>query len=125
MDIRELRIGNLIKSKRFNQFIPAVISEFNDFDDFVNWKPYNINEETLIQFGFNVVLNNVSKIYKKYVDDKTKRCFYVHLKNVGSNPMWEITYFQSSNSELSIIVQFAHQLQNFYHSVTGEFLSLP
>ena len=111
MDIRELRIGNLIKSKRFNQFIPAVISEFNDFDDFENWKPYNIDEETLIQFGFKVI-NNVSKSYKKYVDDKTKRCFYVRLENVGNNPMWEITYVQSSNSELSIIVEFIHQLQN-------------
>ena len=65
-----------------------------------------------------------SKRFKRYVDEKTKRCFYVELEKVGNNPLWSVTYVQSSSDEITIILHHVHELQNFHEIMTGELLCL-
>ena len=85
-------------------------------------EPIEITNEWLQKLGFKI-LNKVSNSYKKYVNDETKECFYVELYQVGRLD-WIVTYFNSENNEISLKLNYVHQLQNLYQILSGEHLVL-
>lgn len=133
IDVKELRIGNLIIVKPISHTdLPCKIEMVKDIrirpcdteysingfmwgsGDWVSHEPSNINpipltEEWLIKFGVEGNLISVGDLWIQY--DEDYKCYYLADENgVGVNPDLEIKY--------------VHQLQNIYQSLCQKELTI-
>jgi hypothetical protein len=130
MEIKDLRIGNIVRYRdEFNCVIESIGS--NGFsshmknlsenrrgiscgsDDFYEYNPITLTQEILLKCG--LVKGNINKLvfydldfYRVYLDE---------------NPSFHI---QVSNSHWPFLAKciYLHQLQNLYHSLTGQELNI-
>ena len=116
MELRELRIGNVIRSKvsgiTGRPTIPWEILEedvvniiSNGID---NYEPIHLTVDWLLRFGFE----NSSLILSEYYID----CFTVWCKNG--------IYFICNDGNIKPKLEYVHQLQNLYFALTGKELEL-
>jgi hypothetical protein len=127
---KEFRIGNLInyrivdeKDERKEWFEVSEI-DYNDLRIFgikheinQNYQPIEINEEWLMKFGFEKIIDNEFTLrYELKKDPRFDYFFSKHnLKTFGLR-------FQGST--FFNVVKYVHQLQNFYFALTGHELNI-
>lgn len=123
MKVEELRIGNWVIDSFNDCFKQIDINDLSVADKYQNLElltiPYreiSINKDWLLKFSFKV-LNSISLSFKKYVDNVSKRAFYIKLKNVGNVPEWVVT-FVSEDYEFQKTIKSVHQLQNLYFIIS-------
>lgn len=127
MEIRELKLGNLIKiSPRANEEGVLFLTEIQHssiigemlvprkgyhfrikFDEML---PLELSEEWLSQLGF-----------EKSPD------LPFHWVDTQNFVLFKLSNFESGfieNEKLSVVINYVHELQNSYHTLTGENLSL-
>ena len=115
IDVKELRIGNLINSEEFNA--PAYIKVDLEImgrllikDDCYNLQPIPITEELLLKLGFQVFPWGWVKL--------SKNDFGFRL-NLGNT----IFHYEISGN-YPVKIKYLHQLQNLYFDLTREELNL-
>ena len=132
IDIREIRIGNLVKSFRHNILVEGVEKRginYSFMDEEYEYLkdelyPITITEDILLQLGF-----------KKEVDDIIKREYYrLRLNgfcidiNKWSNTLGRDYGIHIDNlccdSVLSGDIQYLHQLQNYIYDATKQELNI-
>lgn len=138
MEVRELRIGNLLMFR--DKKMVEVSNLGNCFetielinglrygsDDIGDYNPIPITGELLIEFGFKK-LNHLGRfIYVLYIDEWLN--FEVDLKNSTFHLV-----FGQENNDLNIDIgrytiyrlieiEFIHEIQNLYYSLTAKELS--
>ena len=115
MKASELRIGNSIMQDGDFVFVTWWRLELME-NNKIEYKPIPLKEEWLVKLGFTRhhadYSNNV--IYIKNVPDNTEFEWGVYPNELGSG-------IQIQNRKL---LKYAHQLQNLYHSLTGEELTI-
>lgn len=114
MDARELRIGNYVISKLAGliqvQYIPANI-------DISNYEPIPLTEEWLIKFGFEKIYESEFRV--KYDLEKDLRFGFNKNKSLKNTPEG-LSFIGCTYTH----IKYVHQLQNFYHALTSEELTL-
>jgi hypothetical protein len=127
---KEFRIGNLInyrivdeKDER-KEWLEVSEIDYNDLRIFgikheinQNYQPIEINEEWLMKFGFEKIIDNEFTLrYELKKDPRFDYFFSKHnLKTFGLR-------FQGST--FFNVVKYVHQLQNFYFALTGHELNI-
>ncbi len=126
MNVTELRIGNLVESSyMMKEFEETIVSSnhLSFLEDgvhhFVRLKPIPLTEEWLEKFGFDNILN--TKNYQITIG-----------KGLTFSIAWNGTFcitsiYVVSGPETFIMpanIKYVHQLQNLYHSLTGEELKV-
>ena len=127
---KEFRIGNLInyrivdeKDER-KEWLEVSEIDYNDLRIFgikheinQNYQPIEINEEWLMKFGFEKIIDNEFTLrYELKKDPRFDYFFSKHnLKTFGLR-------FQGST--FFNVVKYVHQLQNFYFALTGRELNI-
>lgn len=114
MNIRELRIGNLVKYKDTSPQIKVIEIEWYFFaeDHYIkNSTPIPISEEWLIKLGFVYIFEFDEYQYLG------STWFKIQHDNLidGKRDYW----FDRENLS-SIRIKYVHQLQNLYFALTGE-----
>lgn len=116
MDVRELRIGNLIE---WNKQPFKVCRIFTDSIENEFWcKPLNelhpipLTEEWLVKLGFEESYN--SSVRLKFDHKENTECGY-DFSRVSDKSMEGFRYYGHY-----IKIGFVHQLQNLYYSLTGK-----
>lgn len=128
MKANELRIGNLIQDIKYKspmrivQFYGNTMFELDspymDYTDYRcdadldNYEPIPITEEWLIKFGFK---------RDSVMDGETRR---LNNFNIGKLTKGYFIEGGVSNDKTSINIEYVHQLQNLYFSLTGEELTI-
>lgn len=121
-------LGTSYKDKIYNLKNQLEIKSLKNWCD-IAWKyeddvsAIHLDSNWLIRFGFKEI-NKVSKTFKRYVDEKTKRCFYAELEVVGNNPIWSVSYVNAPDDEVTKTLRHVHSLQNFYYAMSDELLCL-
>jgi len=112
MKANELRIGNFVKGKEMNVYWTVEAIDGNSIFSYGKWRsldafePIPLNEEFLLKFGFE----EEEGWFKK------KRLLLFNIRNM---------YFTTPSRDIvSVDVTAVHQLQNLYHALTGEELTL-
>lgn len=109
MRANELRLGNWIE---FNQpkkgIYTTVTNSTFEWNIEKVFRPIQLTEEWLLNFGFKDNLN-----FKNVIFIDSKIAFY-NDNNV----------FTLANHEYNIEIKYVHQLQNLYFALTGEELTL-
>ena len=115
MEASELRIGNSIMQDDDFVFVTWWRLELME-NNKIEYKPIPLTEEWLVKLGFTRhhadYSNNV--IYIKNVPDNTEFEWGVYPNELGSG-------IQIQNRK---ILKYVHQLQNLYHALTGEELTI-
>lgn len=121
MDIKELRIGNLIERNGVTAKIELINNEIDEVyfidDDFYyndfccNINPIPLTKELILKFGFEDSIINKNSPINCYEFDLKNQCLYILTD--GKN---RIT--------ISRFIKYVHQLQNLYFSLTGEELTI-
>lgn len=96
--------------------------EYSQFNEFVS--PIKLTEEWLLKFGFGEDEDNLG--YWVFWSESSER-LYINLNEEDSNRryghcFWGYDYHV--NSSINYYVQYVHQLQNLYFSLTGEELTI-
>ena len=118
MESSELRIGNLVYEKYPSYLDYEVVDIWyigRDLSlDYIN--PIPLTEEWLLKFGFNRHHDDYSNdvIFIKNVHNNTEFEWGVYPNELGSG-------IQIQNRKL---LKYVHQLQNLYHALTGEELTI-
>ncbi len=123
IDIKELRVGNLIFSK-MTGIVEAV--EPNDFemilDDFGDFHPIKITEDWLLKLGFEQSDDDLFEllVIKKHVAEFIKIDLWTRteLGLVFSMEISQGEFPEQVNIDLPHI-KYVHQLQNLFFSLTG------
>jgi len=139
MEVKELRIGNIVDMKYINfgsdgsHWEPNTfqIKDFeyiNNFPD--NYKPIPLTEEWLVKFGFcqegSESGDDGGMELGTAPMEKDKLCFlwqprkgrYTDKSQIG---LWITKNYGSDGFKLSIkLVKYVHQLQNLYFALTGK-----
>ena len=108
MDVRELRLDNLVKRRSKDEILTVDLKLLADIQRMpVFFKPIPLTEEWLIKMGFKY--DNISYINKDFYNIvKTRRGFDFGFE------------YQDYNTP----IDYVHQLQNLYHSLTGSELTI-
>jgi len=123
MEVRELRIGNLVSYDNRVFEIDTIAKEFptlNTIDfgigvvDWNNIEPIPITEEWLIKFGFIFVQFSLKKDYKKFISIEGIRI------NIYKDIPCAFIVLNRSTKQLKYI----HQLQNLYFALTQKELEI-
>lgn len=92
-------------------------------------KPIPITEEWLLRFGFKK--GGTPNYNFKLIDQEEIQEFYIFCNHIGdqNNYRFGITLVDSEYTEtdelsISLQIQYVHQLQNIYFSLTGEELTI-
>jgi hypothetical protein len=120
MKAEELRIGNLVKGKEINVYWTVEAIDSNSIFSYGKWRsldafePIPLTEEWLLKFGFEfgIKLQNFVKGKYQFVQSKNNILFGDFSEN-------GIFYFNGK-----IKIHHVNQLQNLYHALTGEELTL-
>lgn len=112
MKASELRIGNWINWINRPVQIKNAVELYNISTDEVNAKPIPLSEEWLLKFGFkedepHLFLNVDTFLQITYDQYKKRLSLFLYGKH----------YFPKE-------IKYVHQLQNLYHSLTGEELTI-
>ena len=115
IEAKDLSIGNLVfvYDTGYEKWLPIKIKKENFNYSLKNFKPIPITEEWLLRFGF---VDNVIKLNSEWLYLKIE----LNVQNfdnvlIGDN---------RNGIRLPYKLEFVHQLQNFYHSLTGEELKI-
>ena len=104
MNVKELRIGNLVISFDSVSEIDADCFDMI-IDDFGTWEPIPLTEEWLVKFGF--INSESDPIY--FIKGSVAGNFYT--------PNYELDWIEQSPCDS------VHKLQNLYFALTGEELT--
>jgi hypothetical protein len=113
MKATELRIGNLVKGKEMNVYWTVEAVDSNSIFSYGKWRsldafePIPLTEEWLVKFGF-----------EKYKFDHKENQYRYKERLIVSRDGNFVDYGSS------VILKHLHQLQNLYHALTGEELTL-
>jgi len=118
LEAKELRIGNLVNWKTTNPSKVEMIDgqcgvgglEGVELCPISDWQPIPLTEEWLIKFGFNAVGDEY------WTNDYVK--IPIEEKRLGGTML--LTPYTGYAKELKHV----HQLQNLYHALTGEELTI-
>jgi len=122
MKATELRIGNLVNAELasgnvINHTITALnILRISENDSVFKFEPIPLTEDWLVKFGFekDSRSGNVYQVYYYGLNPET----YDHLiiiKNTGKGFFYSNAYNK---------INYVHQLQNLFHTLTGEELTI-
>lgn len=119
---KDFRIGNLVKFEGRIFEIDSISKEFPTLntDEFgigvVDWKNIEavpLSEDVLVKLGF-----------KK---DELNNCIYISIPDLKTEIHFEIfaaglvcVIYSSTGSVVPNDIEYAHQIQNLFHSLTGE-----
>lgn len=113
---QELRIGNLVYQGAKIPTQATAETIFNLSKGLISIKPIPLTEERLVKFGFEIETKySHSMGYKKNYKVYRKDLFTYN----GIQAAW---WFD--NKVLRIQPEYAHQLQNLFHTLTGEELTI-
>ena len=128
MKATELRIGNSIMQDDDLVFVTGWRLEFIE-KNILEYKPIPLTEEWLFKLGFDKLKeyddgeNIITKYGKSIIvgdnahDEKIVISFPFNHCEIGD-------YSDDSAYVLNIEIKYVHQLQNLYHALTGEELTL-
>lgn len=114
MDIKELRIGNLIERNGVIAKIELINNEIDEvyfigedfyYNDFCcNINPIELTEDLLLNFGF-----------------RTEENYCFELDNIAINTKRELMwiYTKCRNNVELMMPEYVHQIQNIYFDLTG------
>ena len=131
IEVRELRIGNYLKSID-GKLICTTVKGFYGFpkntgiinhnvvpNDFEYLEPITLTEEWLLRFGFEIFkLNNGA--YEVNLND------FFTLRFIPKDK-WRVKdafYVDSNDDDIGIIIEYVHSLQNYVFALTGQELEL-
>ncbi len=124
IQLNELRIKNFVSTPDGIKQIEYFVKDICNFENREAWdcgviKPIPLTEEWLLKFGFRWSIPHQAHYKKgfKYVID-----FYPSHPQFSKQVCF-VNYKHRTGDNL-ICVQYAHQLQNLYFSLTGEELTL-
>jgi hypothetical protein len=121
MKATELRIGNLVKGKEINVYWTVEAIDSNSIFSYAKWRPLDafepipLTEDFLLKFGFedNQIRNN--GLYLRVEFHLETIIFWAGIEDE------DLTI----ESEIPLAyIHHVHQLQNLYHALTGEELTL-
>jgi len=135
MDVRELRIGNLVKSGDFEVVVESIydksISYTNNWGDksvSFDFEPIPLTEEWLLKFGFrgDSTDEGVKVGLSLFRESNSTKYISTLLKYINTASPITITFRNDSdciyldyNTKLSDC-KHVHQLQNLYFALTGQ-----
>lgn len=117
IDLRELRIGNLLNKDGIVVTIDAK-SIFDIWDNSDKYKPLPLTEEWLIKFGFEKIedIRYEKKIRITGLEPDDPNAY--KLAAIGSRKIK--VAFLSFGKWSSTGVEYVHQFQNLYYAIAGE-----
>ena len=118
MEASELRIGNSIMQDDDFVFVTWWRLELME-NNKIEYKPIPLTEEWLLKLGFDKLENDIPTYFKCFgnlIEDDYEFSFNIY---VDSEQNYFITIFGRK-----IIIKHVHQLQNLYHSLTEEELTI-
>jgi hypothetical protein len=118
MKASELRIGNSIMQDDDFIFVTWWRLELME-NDKIEYKPIPLTQEWLVKLGFDKLKNDIPTYFKCFgnlIEDDYEFSFNIY---VDSEQNYFITVFGRK-----IIIKHVHQLQNLYHALTGEELTI-
>jgi hypothetical protein len=114
---KDLRVGNWVQNKFGTpyQVTASIILEFSNFG--VKDEPIPLTEEWLLRFGFEFIGYGGNKSYSHKFKSE---------ENYGGG--FQISMIKGwryhANLGHMVYIEYVHQLQNLFHSLTGEELTL-
>jgi len=121
MKANELRIGNYVDwdDKTIRSIVKGIhpsskyVHLENGWVDLIRCEPIPLTEEWLVRFGFYSVGD---EMFDKEISEKRSISCSLHSKAVyaGSETIWV---------QISLNINFIHQLQNLYFALTGQELT--
>lgn len=118
MKASELRIGNSIMQDDDFVFVTWWRLELME-NNKIEYKPIPLTQEWLVKLGFDKLENDIPTYFKCFgnlIEDDYEFSFNIY---VDSEQNYFITIFGRK-----IIIKHVHQLQNLYHALTGEELTI-
>jgi hypothetical protein len=123
LEAKDLRIGNLIWLKihhhpviveqiyiPFHEYNFWLTTDLHEGEKIEDYEPIPLTEEWLLKFGFEKKGKRISKEWFYLWHDEGKIVFAIAemIENIGKY----------------LIINYVHELQNLFHSLTGEELTL-
>jgi len=128
IDVKHLRVGNIIKSKDGNLPYWAITEEdmitILQAEDRSIYEPIPITEEWLLKLGFEDFYEGDND-YIKYIDPN--RDYYLQLdvrRRDGKYTILDNPFNDDLRDFSRVYIIYLHQLQNIYFALTGEELEL-
>ena len=118
MKASELRIGNSIMQDDDFVFVTWWRLELME-NNKIEYKPIPLTVDWLLKLGFDKLENDIPTYFKCFgnlIEDDYEYSFNIY---VDSEQNYFITIFGRK-----IIIKHVHQLQNLYHALTGEELTI-
>ena len=118
MKASELRIGNSIMQDDDFVFVTWWRLELME-NNKLEYKPIPLTQEWLVKLGFDKLENDIPTYFKCFgnlIEDDYEFSFNIY---VDSEQSYFITIFGRK-----IIIKHVHQLQNLYHALTDEELTI-
>jgi hypothetical protein len=118
MKASELRIGNSIMQDDDFVFVTWWRLELMEKNK-LEYKPIPLSEGWLIKFGFDKLENDIPTYFKCFgnlIEDDYEFSFNIYVDS-------ELSYFITVFGR-KIIIKYIHQLQNLYHALTEEELTI-
>jgi hypothetical protein len=114
IDVRELRVGNLLYNERTVVTIDAR-SIFDIWDKSEKYEPIPLSQSWLKRFGFEIAENS----YFKGV-------FNIWVNNICIHQdTFDVTVFSLYNyNDTKVYIQYIHQLQNIFFALRGEEITI-
>jgi hypothetical protein len=128
MKASELRIGNLVYKYYPSGIEIEAVNEINSY--FVNGigisaiEPIPLTEEWLLKFGFEHQnkYDLESNLYSKKLN--SKYCFTIYSKTETLDFKTKFIGWKVLNIGFDLKIEHVHSLQNLYHALTGEELTI-
>jgi len=117
--IEELRMGNLVFDGIRNEKVSSSMLHYLEQNIDKNYKPIPLTEEILLDFGFSITCDPENVHYKINVCNEYNEKFVINRK-----VSYDVFYIQHKDcndySHFTTQIKHVHQLQNIFHSLTGE-----
>lgn len=128
---RELRIGNLLKVGAYTWEVDSILTNSNsigfelyfkendDYDHSFNAEPIPLTPEWLTQFGFNKSTSPSKDLWYLELKESWAELWFLNGKIYVANEDCPNEEYATETK-----VETVHQLQNLFHALTGEELTL-
>ena len=135
MEVRELRVGNLINQGVAYGNMEVSGYELYQFtlyknggsvaDYYEQWKPAPLTEEWLLKFGFELDGEQINGKYyiKQFALNSGYRDF-LSISDKGAGYLFLLTSNYEKESVLPFPYKYVHQLQNLYFALTNKELTI-